>query len=394
VRHHHPEYAVAILDQTFELGRKLLVSGAGRGNLTNSNLSRGPHGFFYGDQEFISSVFHQYTYEDIIHFFKELGAEVYEEQKTGKGKIFPVIDHAKTVRNMLVDVLHEKHITTLCNSSVSDIQKNGNIWHVTTKNQIYTAQNIILAAGGKTYPALGSDGSGYDLAISVGHTIVPPVVSAVPLVSKNALSHFLQGEKARMHVQVYIQSEKKVESVGEVMFTSYGFSGPAILDVSRHISIALHREKVTQCELQLSFFPDIEKHEVGLFLEKRMHKNVEKEVEYVLWGLFTEKIAMGVCATAQLPKHIRVKDMTKTNMDDLLCTLLSYRVGVQDTRGWNEGEFTAGGIDTSQVNPHTLESTKEKGLYFAGEILDVDGPVGGFNLSWSWASGWVAGKLQ
>ena len=395
VKHHHPQYSVVIIDQASLLGRKLAISGSGRGNLTNKKLEQNPELFFHGNKELISSVFGQFGYTDTIKFFDDLGVPLYEEKKTEQGKMFPVIENAQTVRNILVDALLEKGIVIVNNTTATGIVRKNDQWIVTTHTQKeYFSYFVILTCGGKTYPALGSDGSGYTLLSSVGHTIVPPVVSAVPLVAKNPLSQILQGEKCRMRVTPIIAGEKRKEAMGEVLFTQYGLSGPAILDVSRDISIRINREGKKDTTLQLSFFPETAIEEVKKIIKQRLEKHPTLPVAHALWGLLTEKIAGAVCAVSAIPKDRIAKDMTNQEMQKLIGTLTSHMVSVTDTRGWNEGEFTAGGVDTNEIIPETLESKYAKGLFIAGEVLNVDGPVGGFNLSWSWASGWVAGKLQ
>jgi predicted Rossmann fold flavoprotein len=393
-KHHHPEYTVAILDQTFELGRKVLTSGAGRGNITNSQLAKNPEDYYHGDKSCIASVFSQFGYEDILHFFDVLGIPWYEEKKSERGKIFPVIDHAKTFRNMLVDAILEKNITVFYNTRVTTIEKDVARWIIHTQDSIIYGTRVIISGGGKTYPALGSDGSLYAIAETLGHTIVPPVVSAVPLVSKNQMSHFLQGEKCRMEVTSIIGEKDISTVVGEVMFTQYGFSGPAIFDISRDVSIRINREKKRDVFVRFSFFPKKSYKEVEQIIKDRFRNHPAYPISHCLWGLFTDKVAGGICAVAQLPKDLIAQDITPEAWKKLINILTSYTVEISDTRGWNEGEFTAGGVSTKEVHEKTLESKKQKGLYFAGEILDVDGPVGGFNLSWSWASGWVAGKVQ
>lgn len=393
VNKHHPEYSVAILDRTFELGRKFLTSGAGRGNLTNVNLENGPDGFFHGDQAFIRSVFSQYGYAETMQFFEELGVPTYEEKKTSRGKIFPVIDNAKTVRDMLVDVLTEQNVTIVCNTEITNMERTAAGWKTHTKTGEYTSRFVILSAGGKTYPALGADGSGYDLAGRLGHTIVLPVVSAVPVVSKNLLSHLLQGEKMVMQATSIVAGVEKTTAVGDVMFTQYGFSGPAIFDISHDFSIRINREGKRDTEVQLSFFPNKTPDEVDEIMTRRFLRHANLPVAHALWGLFTEKTSGALCAAAHLTKERLSCDLSKEEKEALLQVLTSFTAPVTDTRGWNEGEFTSGGVDTSEVNPKTLESKKAPGLFLAGEILNVDGQVGGFNLSWAWSTGWVAGKL-
>jgi len=393
-RKHHPDFSVAVLDRTFELGRKFLTSGAGRGNLTNVNLEKGPAGFFHGDQIFISEIFSQFGYVDIMKFFEELGVPTYEEKKTSRGKIFPAIDHAKTVRDMLVDALVEKGIEIYCSVNISSLEKKNDQWIIKTNDKEYMARTVIMTAGGKTYPALGADGSGYELVAPLGHTIIPPVVTAVPVVSKNVLSHFMQGEKMVMRATSVIDGKDKTTAVGDVMFTQYGFSGPAIFDISHDLSVRINREGKRDTAVRLSFFPDNTPEEAREIVDRRCKTHASLPVAHALYGLFTIKAAGAICAVSEMPIERLAKDISTDERNRLQKTLTEFTADVTDTRGWNEGEFTAGGVDTAEVNPTTLESKNAKGLYFAGEILNVDGQVGGFNLSWAWSTGWVAGKIQ
>ena len=311
VKIHHPDFSVAILDKTFELGRKFLTSGAGRGNLTNVNLENGPQGYFYGDQAFIQSVFSQYGYTDIMSFFAELGVPTYEEKKTSKGKIFPNIDNAKTVRDMFVDVLKEKGIAIFCSEIISSLFKSEDTWRVKTNDRELSARFVILSTGGKTYPALGADGSGYALAERLGHTIITPVVTAVSVVSKNLLSHYMQGEKMVMQVTSVISGQDMTTAIGDVMFTQYGFSGPAIFDVSHDISIRINRDGVKDVSVRFSFFPHMTPMEVREILQKRLEKHRLLPVAHSLWGLFTEKAAGAICAVAELSKERLAGELTK-----------------------------------------------------------------------------------
>ena len=394
VRHHHPDKTVAIVDKTFELGRKLLVSGAGRGNLTNTHLQNDVERYYHGDVDFITSVFSQFGYDDICTFFVSLGIPLYEEVKTNREKMFPLIDNAKTVRDIFVRELEISGVTIVCNTTVHDIKKGGSRWEVIVDNGKFEARAIILTCGGKTYPALGSDGSGYELAKQIGHTIIVPVPSAVSLVSKNQLSHFLQGEKVQMRVTTIVGETIQTSSVGDVLFTQYGISGPAVFDISHDISLRIHRDGKTDTKVSLSFFPNMSDDDVRNELDTRIEKLKDRQVAEILWGLLTTKVAGAVCAVAKLQKEKKAGELSHDEKEALIHDLLHIELQIDGTRGWNEAEFTAGGVDTKEIDIQTLESKKVRGVYFAGELLDVDGQVGGFNLSWAWSSGWVAGKLQ
>jgi predicted Rossmann fold flavoprotein len=394
VRQNHPDKAVAIVDRTFELGRKLLVSGAGRGNVTNTHLEHDAEKQYHGDSTCIQSIFSQFGYAQIREFFEHIGIPLYEEIKTGRGKIFPVIDNAKTVRDVLVRELDSAGVAIFCNTTVGNLKKSDAGWEIQTNVGVLESQTVIFACGGKTYPALGSDGSGYELMKQLGHTVNAPVPSAVPLVSKNQLSHFLQGEKMNMKVTAVIGGKEGSSSVGDVLFTQYGISGPAVFDVSHDISLRINREGKTDTEVVLSFFPTMTDDEFRTALDTRMRKYSGRPASEMLWGLLNTKIAGAVCAILKFPKEKKAGEITSEEKEALIQLLTHTKLQIEVTRGWNEAEFTAGGIDTKEINTQTLESNIVKGLYFAGEILDIDGPVGGYNLSWAWSSGWVAGKLQ
>jgi len=394
IRHHHPDKSVAIIDRVFELGRKLLVSGAGRGNITNTNIQKDLSKFYHGDIGFIESVFSQFGYDQIRSFFEEMGVPLYEEIKTNRGKIFPVIDNVKTIRDMLVRELNTLNVQAFCNTSVRTLRNNNSAWEIETDSGVFKANSVILSCGGKTYPSLGSDGTGYDLAKQTGHTIILPVPSAVPIVSKNQLSHFLQGEKMVMRVTAIIGGKPCPPAVGDVMFTQYGFSGPAIFDISRDISVRINREGKTDTKIQLVFFPDIPEDKLRQEIDRRIKKYSTRPVAEALWGLLTTKSAGGVCAVIKLPIEKTAGELLQEEKETLIKLLTGFEAEVTGTRGWNEAEFTAGGVDTKEIDAHTLSSKKAKELYFSGEVINVDGPVGGFNLSWAWSTGWVAGKLQ
>lgn len=400
---HHPEMSVAILDRTFALGRKILVCGAGRCNITNINLNKSFADHYYGaSAEFIESIFNQFSYPNIVEFFNDLGIELYVERKTDIGKLFPVTDQAKTVTALLEDELNRLNIKVFLNTDVFEVNKNSNFQLKANQLSIdgkiestleFSSEYLILSAGGKTYPALGSNGSGYKLAQNFGHNIIEPVPSALPIVSKNQLSHELQGTKMEIEVTSIIDGKNIKTRTDDVMFTQYGLSGPAILNISREISIHINRLHKVDCQIKLNFFPEKNKEQVLGILNNRWQKRPNQTVEKSFYGIFPNKIALTLIKAIGVNPQKTVSELNDFETNLIIEKLTNYIVDVQATRSWNEAEFTAGGIDTHEIKLSSLESSKLDKLYFCGEILDVDGDVGGFNLSWAWASGYVAGKL-
>lgn len=398
-RQSYPEYKINIVDRTFALGRKILVCGAGRCNLTNVNLEHEVEKRYYGAKpEFIKAVFSKFGYKEIVAFFNDLGVELYLERKTKIGKLFPVTNQAQTVTALLEDELRRKKIEILLNTECFAVKKLDSGFEVMTRNKegkqsVINTKKLIIAAGGKTYPALGSDGSGFRLADSLGHTVIEPVPSALPLESKNLLSQLLQGVRMDATVSSFIAGKKIKSATDEIMFTKYGFSGPAILNISREISIRINREHKHDSELEFNFLPELSRAAVTEMLEKRWAKRPDQTVEKSLFGLFPNKFPSAILKLAEIEPNLQVANLVSQQKSKLTDLITSLRIEVQNTRGWNEAEFTAGGVDTSEINAATLESKIMKDLYWCGEVVNVDGDVGGFNLSWAWSSGNLAGKL-
>jgi predicted Rossmann fold flavoprotein len=245
-------------------------------------------------------------------------------------------------------------------------------------NKKIKCSSVIIAGGGKSYPALGSDGSAYKVAAALGHNIVEPVPSAVPLVVKDKLCHLAQGQRFDANLKAIVSGETVAESRGDLLITKYGISGTAVLDISREISIAINRNRSGDVWVHADIAPFI--------AEDALVQNIEESVRAgrtgadVFAGVLPYKVA------AVLSGQLAGAGARK-----IASELKRVRFKVSGTRGWNEAEFTAGGVDTGQIDSLTMESKIRRGIYFAGEILDVDGRRGGYNLAWAWASGYIAG---
>lgn len=398
-KRNNADLKVAIIDRTFALGRKILVCGAGRCNITNVNLDKSISDHYYGaSKNFIESIFSQFNYKSITDFFNDLGIELYVERKTNIGKLFPVTDQAKTVTALLEDELERLGVEVFLNTEVTDIKKDFEIFELDSQNSEgkhikFLSNKVIISAGGKTYPALGSNGSGYTLTEKFGHTIIEPIPSALPLMAKNPLSQELQGMKMEIEVTSVIDNKNIKTRSDDVMFTQYGLSGPAILNISREISIHFNRERKNNAKVLLNFFPGKDRNQIEQDLKDRWGRRPEQTIEKSLFGLFPNKFPPVFLKILGIDKDLKVSEISQSDQNKIFDSLSHFEIKIDGTRGWNEAEFTAGGINSEEIESGTLESKKVKGLYFCGEIVDVDGDVGGFNLSWAWSSGFVAGKL-
>ncbi len=389
----YPKYKICIIEKNVSIGKKITICGAGRGNLTNSQIHIDR---FYGENKsFIAHVLNQFKDKQILHFFEDLGVDVYEEEKNGrkKGKIFPITNSAKTFVEILKAELETLKIDIKTNTKVTEISPKTEKFKINIENQDpLNTKYLILSTGGKTYPAVGGSDLGFKLAKSLGHSITRPVPSAVPLESTDHTIKKLAGIKIMAECSSFINGEFIKTDIDEVMFTPYGISGPAILNLSREISIAINRNNIKECFIELNFFPKNTFDSIYNKFEILWQRRPNQHIIVSLLGHLPQKLANGLLEKVHIPANTLNKNLSSSSKKELVKILNKLTIPISNTRSWEQGEFTAGGIRNREVKK-TLESKIVKNLYFAGEILDVDGDVGGFNLSWAWSSGNLAGKL-
>jgi len=368
--------SVLVCEKMPKIGKKLLITGAGRCNLLNDTLDAS----FYnpGSQAFVGSVLEQFGKDAMLAFFRELGLAIYADET---GRIFPVTNQAASVLKVLEMELERLKVTLDLGCEIKNLRVTKNGFEISAgTGEKETGRKVILCAGGKSYPALGADGNGYALAAAFGHKVIEPVPSTVPLIVKDPCCHFLQGQKVRAKVTSRIDGKDIRTASGELLFTQYGLSGTAILDVSDEISIALNRDHLKNVTVTADLVPFMDEAALAEEFSRRFEKGVAHE--NLLEGLLTHKFFLSFRSEIQ-----------NADASSIARLLKRKEFKVLGTRGWNEAEFTAGGIPVNEVDPLTLESKLQKGLYFAGEVLDVQGRRGGYNLAWAWASGAVAGRM-
>jgi predicted Rossmann fold flavoprotein len=356
-----------------QLGKKILASGDGRCNLLNENFNES---FYNPDARgLVKSVFDQTGKTEILDFFKSLGLHLYARDS----RIFPLTNQSASVLKVLEMELHRLAVPVECSFNCSGITSSvEGISVQSAAGQQIEGDKVIITGGGKTYPAFGSDGSVYEIARKLGHSIIEPVPAVVPLVVKDALCQVLQGQRIFARAKSVVNGETGADAQGELLFTKYGLSGTCILDVSEGISIALNRLHNTEVFIEVDLVPFMEREQLKGELALRK-KNGLQPVD-MLVGILPNR-----CSVA-------LKNILEANDLDIAVNLLkNRRFRVAGTRSWNEAEFTSGGINTAEVMTGTLESKVKKRVYFAGEVLDVNGKRGGYNLGWAWASGIVAG---
>lgn len=377
--------SVTVLERLPWVGKKLLATGGGRCNLLNDRLTA--TAFTSTEPGLVASVLDRFGGDAIRSFFEDLGLRLQSDEA---GRVYPATNQAASVLKVLELETARRGVRIEARFEAQKISVSGGRFLVKAADDRQVgARALILAAGGRSYPALGSNGSGYDLAASLGHRIVKPVPSAVPLLVKARMCHFLQGQRLRVRIESRVGGRTTQKAGGEMLFTPYGLSGPAVLDVSESLSIALNRDGRKDTSVAIDLLPFMAEKDVAAELAGRLGagwtpKDLTSGLLPEKFGLFMPEL---VREAGRIPERT---DPSETGRR-LAAMLKGREFPVLGTRGWNEAEFTSGGVDAREIKPGTLESKLRKGLYFAGEILDVQGGRGGFNLAWAWASGLVAG---
>jgi predicted Rossmann fold flavoprotein len=380
--------SVAVVERLPGIGKKILATGGGRCNLLNDGLS--PSAYTSSAPGLVASVLDRFGRAEIRAFFEELGLRL---QTDGEGRVYPLTNQAASVLKVLEREIGRLGVGMINRFEVERIERAAGRFRIAASaGRTVESRAVVIAGGGQSYPALGANGSCYGLAVSLGHAVVRPVPSAVPLVVRDRMCHFLQGQRLRVRAESRIGGRAGQTAEGELLFAQYGLSGTAILDISESVSIALNRDGRKDVSVVVDFLPTMTAGELSGELARRLRAGWPPDE--LTSGLLPEKFSL------VLPQFIRDAGYVPARADidgvarRLAALLKSKEYNVQDTRGWNEAEFTSGGVDAREVMPGTLESKLRRGVYFAGEILDVQGGRGGFNLAWAWASGFVAGLAE
>ena len=391
---------VLIIEKNNQLGKKLLITGKGRCNITSSLEMKEFIKNTPGNGKFLYSAYQKYTNKDIINFLKSQGLEVKEERGN---RVFPVTDKSIDVLKCFTKKIKELEIKVKYNTKAEEILvKNINgephIIGVRTDNEIINADKVILATGGKSYPLTGSTGDGYKLAENLGHSITPIKPSLVPLeIYEIDECKKLQGLSLRnISIKLKDIERNKIiyEDFGEMLFTHFGVSGPVILSSSAHLvrykSIEnLFRNKRIILEIDLK--PALSSKKLNDRILRDFEEFKNKQFKNSLNKLFPQKLIPIIIKRTQIDSNKKVNEITKKEREKLINLTKSFNLTVKKFRPIEEAIITSGGIDIKEINPKTMESKKIKGLYFAGEILDVDSYTGGFNLQIAYSTGYVAG---
>lgn len=375
---------VTVYEKMNRVGKKILATGNGRCNYTNMNLSKAC--YHSNDLHLTDEVMNFFDLEKTLSFFEDLGIFPYVDEN---GRVYPNSLQASSLLDVLRYELKRLKVDEVTDFNVTALRKNKGIFSI-IGNDTVTADRVILATGGKASPQFGSDGKGYEIAKSFGHDIVEPFPALVQLKLSGKYFKRLAGIKFDGLVKAYAGDRLIREEEGEILFTDYGISGPPILQISRKVIEELNKEN--KPFISLDVFPALSKIELYEILQDRFIKLGHKTLEDSMVGFINKKLIPVVLYEAGFDDLERLcGKLNKKEIYKIIDILKEWKFEVTGHNSWQQAQSTAGGVRLTEVNPKTLESLKVKGLYFAGEILDVDGDCGGFNLQWAWSSGYTAG---
>lgn len=377
---------VTIFERNSRIGKKILATGNGRCNYTNIYTSSA--NYYGNDQEFVDKALSFFTVDDTIKFFEKLGINPKIEDG---GKVFPMSEQASSFLDVFLYELNDLGVNVICDAHVKGITWNKNNFIIELENGMnYTGDRVIITTGGKAMPSSGSDGNGYELARKLGHNITEIFPSLVQIMLDGAFFKRIAGVKLIGRAELIIDNKVLAAERGDILFTNYGVSGPPILQLSRLAGELLSKKRTAF--LKINILDSIPKQEVISLLNKRIQLNPHKQLDFSLVGLINKRLIPVVLNEAGFNDLKReALSLSETEIEAIADILTGWLFKIRGTKGWTSAQVTAGGVETEEINAETMESKLVPGLFLAGELLDIDGECGGYNLQWAWSSGYLAG---
>jgi len=371
---------VKIFEKNNKVGKKILATGNGRCNVTNKSIKT--FNYHGKNPKFVNIAIDRFNASTCRAFFEKIGIDLTEGQKN---RLYPKSLQSSSVVELLSYECKRNGVDICLNQEVADITKEGEKFALHVEGEKYHSDFVLIATGGLAMPTLGASDSGYRFAKKFGHTLIPTFASLVQLETKEDFKS-ISGVKLQGSIKVVLGKEELIYASGDILFTNYGISGSAILDVSRVANkILQHDDKVF---VSMDLMSEYSKEQLKNILQKRVKNSNGKSVSLWLKGFLNSKLSLF------LSKNIRVENADDLNTKDivnLVYLLKNFKATIIGSRGFRSAEVTAGGVNTDEVNPKTFESKLQNGLFFSGEVLDIDADCGGYNLHWAWASGYSTG---
>ena len=373
---------VTLFEKNSRVGKKILMTGNGKCNLSNKSLSEE---FYYSDDRaFIASAFEKFGFMDTIMFFNGLGLLLTEKN----GGIYPHSEQASAVLDALRYEAESLGIETICDSNVSEVKKDDKGFSVVTEKNEYLFDRVIIATGGKAAPKTGSDGSGFKIAKSFGHSITKVYPALTGIRCEGDFWNISSGVRCAAALLIEQDESGYGASYGELQFTDYGISGIPVFQISRIAAGLLDEKKTVSIDIDL--FPEIDEMTLYNEMAARIMLLQDRNIHQILSGFINKKLVTLILKRTGIPQDAFFSEGCP-ELDRIISALKHFRVTAKSVNSYDQAQCTAGGIPLSDINGF-FESRICKGLYFCGEILDVDGICGGYNLQWAWTSGHIAGE--
>lgn len=375
---------VTILEANDRLGKKILSTGNGKCNLGNEKLD--PEEYYTGGPELLEKCFRRFSTDDTVNFFYKTGLLI----KSKNGYLYPASEQASSVLDALRFEVAAAEIEVVTGCRVETIARDGRTGGIQVQGggKSFVFDKIILAAGGRAAPKTGSDGSGYLLAERLGHSLVPTVPALVQLKCRESFFKSISGVRAEAELSLMDAGECRTKERGELQLTEYGISGIPVFQISRQVGYRLLREK--EVEIVIDFLPDYTPEAYEQLYISRMLLQGERTVEEFFTGMLNKKLMQLFVRLAGLKPTEDIETAEREKIKQVFALCRRFVVHATGHNGYDNAQVCAGGIPLTEVTEE-LESMKAPGVYFAGEILDVDGRCGGYNLQWAWSSGYIAG---
>ena len=376
---------VTIFEKQKKIGRKILVTGNGRCNISNKNiLSARYHGH---NRDFVTGIFNRFGLAETEKFFSSIGIPFIEEDD---GKLFPASLQASIIPKVFEYELVKAGVDIRTHRKIEQIKlEDGRFRLITAGREEEIFDAVILSCGSVAFPGAGASRSGYELAKAMGHNVYEPFPAILPINIPLKALHTLQGIKWDCSVSVIYEDKCTVSSNDELLFTSYGISGPAALKVSRDVNQHILSGRIPV--ISIDFFPGKDRAELGNLLENIL-ADKKKKLSFALLGILKERMPEVILSIIGIDHEKRIGSLTDEEKELILNSLKDFRITPGKPRSFEEAVVAAGGVDVNEIDPHTMESKLIKNLFITGELLDIDGESGGFNLQFAWSTGAIAGQ--
>lgn len=377
---------VTIIEQKDRLGKKILATGNGKCNYTNyyqvAACYRG------STPEEAMKVYEQFDVNQTVAFFEELG--IYPKDRNGY--VYPNSGQAASILDVLVLEAKRLGVTMITNEKVEIVKRTKGGFEVRTSKNQYNSDHVIMTCGGCASSKLGSDGSGYPIARTLGHSIIKPLPALVQLKSNAKYLKTISGVRTEAVISLKADGKKIAQEAGEILFANYGISGIPVMQISRFAAVALDEKK--QVELIIDFLPELNFGELQQNIQHRLSNGKGRTAEELFIGLFNHKLTYILLKEAGIDPEMQANKIKSESWKRLANLIKGFALKITDTNGFENAQTCTGGVPLSEVDLNTMESKRTKGLFFAGELLDIDGTCGGYNLQWAWSTGYLAGKSQ